>query len=156
MADLSKRHGKLLTRGSRWRTGCERGQAFAELALLLPLVVLMLTTVADMGRALRVKQTVAAAAHAGIIYALQGKANAQDQAGIMQKVMTELREFGAETGPVVNVEMGEPEGDGFGEQQFTVTVQLTIPALFQLPGFPASYTVVERASARVLDIKARS
>ena len=73
-------------RKSRWiarhRGRIRRGQASVELALSLPLLLMMFLVVVETGRAFYIAISVANAARAGVQYGAQNLSTAADNAGM--------------------------------------------------------------------------
>src|SRR5437868_14236831 len=60
----------------------DKGQAFVELALVLPIFILLLVGIAEVGRLAYASIEVSNAARAGVAYAAQSHTTAQDSANI--------------------------------------------------------------------------
>jgi hypothetical protein len=73
------------------------GQSLVELALLLPIMIMMLAVAGDFGRALTAHIAIGSAAREGAAYGMQSANNAADQDGMRAAVL-------AETPSVWNVE----------------------------------------------------
>ena len=129
--------------------GRQGGQGLVELALVLPIMLLLFVGVIDLGRVLYSKLSVTAAAEAGVLYASQTKTNAQDTAGITARVLAESSVSVGNT-PTVTVTLSPVNGDGWGMQQVGVTVSQTVTTLFHWVGMPAAYTVQAQVWARIL------
>jgi Flp pilus assembly protein TadG len=145
------------------RRRSERGQGLTELAILMPFTLLLLLAVAELGRVQLWRLDLTAAAHSAVLYASQSTADAQNTEGIKARALADLGSLapGSSTSdgaavPTVSVLLGTAAGDGFGKQQVTVTVDLTVPALFRIPGFPSTYQLKAAAAARVLDPERRA
>ena len=87
-------HGTLTTGGGghgmralfRSFVRCLRASVAVELALLTPVLMLMLVGVIDFGGAVNERMKLTSAARAGVQFANQSAANADDTAGILQAV----------------------------------------------------------------------
>jgi Flp pilus assembly protein TadG len=77
------------------RTPRQSGAASVELALLMPLLVLMFLGVADFGRAFYWVITLAHAARAGAQFGAQGTTNAANATGIRQAALDEAQNIGS-------------------------------------------------------------
>jgi Flp pilus assembly protein TadG len=73
---------KALRKSSRMRRHGGRGQASVELALSLPLLLMMFLVVVETGRAFYIAISVANAARAGVQYGAQNLSTAADNAGM--------------------------------------------------------------------------
>lgn len=69
-------------RGGRPRCGRTRGQAAVELALSVPLLLMMLLMVVETGRAFYIAISISNAARAGVQYGSQNLSTAADNAGM--------------------------------------------------------------------------
>ncbi len=67
----------------------ESGQALLEIALLLPVFLLLLIGVIEIGRAAYASIIVSNAAHAGALYGAQNPATAADNAGMIQAALND-------------------------------------------------------------------
>jgi Flp pilus assembly protein TadG len=151
--------GERAARG-RSRRG-ERGQGLGEFALFTPLVVFVVIGMVEIGRVHLWHVNLAASAYAGALYAAQSAADAADTEAVREHVLAELTDLprstsGTTSTPEITITMGPPAGDGYGKQQVSVSVNVSVPALFSLPGLPKSYTITEQASARILEVERRS
>jgi hypothetical protein len=72
-----------------WRKEKSWGQSIVELALILPVIVLMLALAADFGRAMTAYITVSSAAREGAAFGMQSSEAAQDVDGIRAAVLAE-------------------------------------------------------------------
>ena len=126
-----------------------------ELALLMPIVVVVLMALVELSRIHRWQVTLASAAHAGILYASKSKGYAGDTNAIKDRVLAEINELSklqdGHSTPSINVSLGAATGDGFSKQQVDVSVSVTVPAMFSIAGFPQPWVLTETASSRVLD-----
>jgi Flp pilus assembly protein TadG len=81
---------------SRLKTGAataRKGVAASELALILPLFVLLFVVAVDFGRVFYVEYIVINAARCGAIYGSTNPSCAQDTAGIQQKIWAEAKDL---------------------------------------------------------------
>jgi hypothetical protein len=123
--------------------------------------MLLMIGMVEIGRVHLWHVNLAASAFSGALYGAQSPETAADTDGIREAVLAELTDLpksatGSTATPEITVTMGAPYGDGFGKQQIVVTVNLSVPALFAMPGLPTTYTVSETASARVLQTELAS
>lgn len=77
-----------LSRGSRTRR-CSRGQAAVELAVSMPLMLMMFVVVVETGRAFYIAISVANAARAGVQYGAQSLITANDTAGMQTAALND-------------------------------------------------------------------
>jgi Flp pilus assembly protein TadG len=152
MTHSEPRHGTTTARAARRG---QRGQGLVEMALLMPLVVSLLVGLVELSRVQRWQVTLTAAAHSGALYASESTGNAEDTSGVQERVLAEIDELSdlgdGHSTPTVQVALGAATADGFGKQQVTVTVGVSVPPLFRIAGFPTAWTLQETASARVLE-----
>lgn len=87
-----------------------RGQSAVELALVLPLLILLLIAVCDFARVFYASIGVADAARAGVQYGAQNRTTAVDYAGIKQAA---LNDASGVSGVAVTVR-GDPSSPGSG------------------------------------------
>ena len=96
----------------------ERGQALAEFALVLPLVLLFIAGIVEMGRAWNIKQAVTDAAREGARYTVV-QDDAVDSTVVKAKIMERLALAHVETADIIIA----PAADWrVGGQPMTVTV----------------------------------
>ncbi len=87
-ARLTRRGAHGVRALSRSFVRCLRAAVAIELALLAPVLLLMLVGVIDFGGAIYERMQLTSAARAGVQFAIQSAANADDTAGILQAVQT--------------------------------------------------------------------
>jgi Flp pilus assembly protein TadG len=85
------------TRGRR----SERGQALAEFALVLPLVLLFIAGIVEMGRAWNIKQAVTDAAREGARYSVVDDPDVTTMAQVQAKIEERLALAGVEQSDIV-------------------------------------------------------
>jgi hypothetical protein len=119
-------------------------------------MALLIIGFTDLARAQHARHALAAATHAGLLYAVQDPASAADEGGIRAIILERLDRLQLSGSPDIAVDLSAPSADGFGKQELTVTVSLTVPAVFGLPGLPPTYTLTERGHGRVLDTQSGS
>jgi Flp pilus assembly protein TadG len=130
----------------------QRGQSLTELALTIPILMLLVVGAVDLGRVLYVQVSTAAAAQAGALYASKSKTTANDITEIRNRVKAEmpvvLTKFDAN--PTINKVLSGDNGDGFGRPYVQVTVSVAVAPIFRWTGMPTSYTVTRTATMRVV------
>jgi Flp pilus assembly protein TadG len=133
------------TRG-RWN---ERGQALAEFALVLPLVLLFIAGIVEMGRAWNIKQVVTDAAREGARYTVV-KDDAVDSNDVKAKIMERLALGSVETASITI----EP---GVDWRQTGLPMTVTVATQFQMglmgtllgwAGAPSVVTISTEATMR--------
>jgi Flp pilus assembly protein TadG len=89
-------------RGRRWATAWfdERGQALAEFALVLPLILLFIATILEFGRAWNIKQAVTDAAREGARYTVVRDADITSLADVEDKIEERLALTSIETSAI--------------------------------------------------------
>lgn len=114
---------------------------------------MLILGVFELGRAQLWQVDVTSAVHAGVLYASQSKTTAADTSGIKARAVAQLGDLPSDAAgsATVNVVLGAPGGDGFGAQQVAVTVSVSVPRTFNIPGLPATYNLTDTATARVLN-----
>lgn len=122
----------------------ERGQGLVELALTLPVMLIMFVTASDFARVYFADVTVTNAARNGAQYAALSAANAADTSGIRDAVLEEATDLSSE--PTVGVATGT---DALGNQYVEVTVAYNFDTLMNLPGLPGSYLVSRKLRMEV-------
>jgi Flp pilus assembly protein TadG len=154
---------KLSPDGSRsaWAQN-DRGASIAEMALLLPILLLMLVGLIDFGRAYYLSTEVSAAASAGALYGCQTTTTAQDTTGIETAATAAAPNVSGMTVPTVSVvcECSGSTGSvscsnpGCSSSShmiewLTVGTSATYKPLFPYPGIPSSITLAGQATLRV-------
>jgi Flp pilus assembly protein TadG len=126
-----------------------RGAAAIELAITVPLLMLLLIGIIETGRYVRSVVAVANAARNGATYASATLAAASDAPSIRRAVLDEMAGFEVSpTNPVV-----EPvviQRDARGYNFVTVLVDYRFAPLVRLPFLPAQWQAVRRVRMRVL------
>ncbi|HYU03260.1 MAG TPA: TadE/TadG family type IV pilus assembly protein [Jatrophihabitantaceae bacterium] len=96
------------------RSNDERGQGLVELALIVPVLLLLLIGILDLGRAVMLTNELDNAAREGTRYAIvHGKNGGNASAGEIQTAVLRYT-TGATTTPTVNVSWPDPEGNARG------------------------------------------
>jgi len=131
-------------RQATWRN--ERGQALAEFALVLPLILLFIAGIIEMGRAWNIKQAVTDAAREGARYAV-----IQDGSLTTDDVKAKIEERLA----LASIDSSTIDFAGpfhaAGEMTVTVSTQYQmglIGALLEWAGAPAAVTISTQATMR--------
>lgn len=147
----------------------DRGQAFVELALVLPIFILLIVGIAEVGRLAYASIEVSNAARAGVAYAAQSHTTAQDSANIQlaatqdapdvtsltattsQSCVCEssagvLGTFGSCT--AISTAAGSCPSPSRIVLYVTVTTTAPVNTIFHFPGIPNSVTLRGFASMR--------
>jgi Flp pilus assembly protein TadG len=146
------------------------GQAFVELALILPIFILLLVGIAEIGRLAYASIEVSNAARAGVAYAAQNHTTAQDTANIQTAAQQDAPNIttltatptyscscesllGVMTTPGSCTGISTAVGSCPSPSRIVLYVQVTTAApvntLFNFPGIPSSMTLRGFASMRV-------
>lgn len=88
-----------------------RGIAASELALILPLFVLLFVIAVDFGRVFYVEYIVINAARCGAIYGSTNPNCAKDKSGIQKRVQDEAKDFDANLLQIASVESVDSAGN---------------------------------------------
>lgn len=150
----------------------QAGQTLLELALLLPIFLVLLMGMFDLGRYMYIYILVGNAARAGAAYGAQSLAQSADTTGIQTAAQNDYQNNGGVSALTVNssfscgcdVAGAAPTsvactGTGAGTcasghwvVTLSVTASGTYSALFPYPGIPASISVSDTATVRVAPI----
>jgi Flp pilus assembly protein TadG len=130
------------------------GQTVLELALLLPLMLLLLIGVIEIGRFAYFDILVSNAARAGAQYGAQSLIQAADKNGIQTAAQNDgLTTMTITSAQQCNCGLGTPGGCPVACAQPTVYVAVTATekfnSLFKYPGLPKSMTLASTATMRV-------
>jgi len=149
-----------VTRKSRGLLRSVTGGAAVELAVILPVLVLLGIGVSDLGRLFFTGITVANAARAGASYGAQSTATSGDTVAINLVATQDAVNAGTVTvssrsfcrcdaGEVADCTVGDC--GAYGEYRFYVEVTVTkaVNLIFQYPGFPSPVTLSRTATFRV-------
>ena len=145
-----------------------RGIATMELALVLPVLVLLALGTVELGLAIFMKGAVNSAAIAGVRYGAQNQSTAADNAGMIQKARNDAgTQPSALSGMTVTpsrfcecsnlpgttvscTSVSSPCSSGNRRIEFVqVVTAVTFQSLFHYPGLPQSFTMNGRAVMRV-------
>jgi Flp pilus assembly protein TadG len=141
-------------RAGRGRIRVSSGQTVLEMALLLPLMLLLLVGVIEIGRFAYFDILVSNAARAGAQYGAQSLIQAADKNGIQVAAQSD----GLDTMSITSSQQcicgaGTPGGCPVACAQPTVYVAVTanenFSSLFSYPGLPKSMTLASTATMRV-------
>ena len=147
------------------RTPCagdESGASVAEIALLLPILLLLLVGLIDFGRAYYLSTEVSAAASAGALYGSQNTTAAQDATGIKTAALAGAPNVSGMTVPTVSVacqcsgstasvSCTSPGCSSSSHmiEWLTVGTSATYKPLLPYPGIPSSISLAGQATLRV-------
>jgi len=126
----------------------ERGQALAEFALVLPLILLFIAGIVEMGRAWNIKQAVTDAAREGARYAVVQDPTIKTTDDVKAKVEERLALASIETSTIGFSGAFQKAG---GEMTVTVSTQYQmglIGALLEWGGAPSVVTISTQATMR--------
>lgn len=146
--------------GGRILVGDKSGQALLEVALLLPLLLLMLIGVIEIGRAAYVSIIVSNAAHAGALYGAQNPATAADNAGTVQAALKDGQDVSGLTATATHLctcssGSSAPNcalsdcASGRLIEYVQVNTSAVFYPLFHYPGMPASFKLKGQSVVRV-------
>jgi Flp pilus assembly protein TadG len=116
----------------------------AELAVLIPILLVLVLVAADVGRLYFAYVTITNGARTGAAYASQSSANATNTSGINDAVQQDVS--GLQSAPNVSSTTGT---DSDGNQFTRVTVTYDFDMFFELPGFPDTITMTRAVQMRV-------
>ena len=150
--------GSIKRGGSRLRD--ETGAALIELAVLLPLLLLLVLGIGDFGRGLYWGITLTHAARAGAQYGAQSIAKSADSSGIQQAAQNEAQNIGtiSVSSAVVcqcpggsNVSCTSTTCAGYGAPQVSVlvTTSTTFNTVAPWPGVPRTTALSRTATVRL-------
>ncbi len=122
----------------------QRGQAAVELALLLPVLLLIVVGIVDLGRAYRAAVMLTNAAHQGAVYGSSSATAASDADEIRDIVLADAATIGGSVAVTSDVDT-----DPYGSLRVSVTASYTFTPLFPYPGLPQSVAIVRTATMRV-------
>ncbi len=120
----------------------ERGQSLVELALVLPLLMLVILGAIDFGRVFYASMTVAGAARNGAQYASE---NPTDTTGIQSAALDDAGSLD----PAPTVTVSGPTSDGNGGEYVRVQVDHEFSTLIPWPGLPSSIEISRAVTMRV-------
>jgi Flp pilus assembly protein TadG len=125
-----------------------RGQSLAELAVILPVLLLLVLGAVDFGRVYFAYVSVTNGARNGAQYAALSPEAAADPDGIREAAIADTSDLlnTSETNPEVTVATGT---DSQGGLYADVTVSYTYSTIFPWPGLPNSIDLSRTVRARV-------
>ena len=147
----------------------DKGQAFVELALVLPIFILLLVGIAEVGRLAYTSIEVSNAARAGVAYAAQNHTTAQDSANIQLAATNDAPEVSSLTAATSQscacesstgvmgalgscTAISTAAGSCPSPSRIVLYVQVTTSApvntIFHFPGIPSTVTLRGFASMR--------
>lgn len=150
---------KARTYRNRLEARSDSGQALVELAMILPVALVLLLGIAEMGRYANACIVVGHAARAGVQYAAQNRVAASSNTQIIQAAQADASEFSNLTvtpsiyctcadGASSTCEPTDCSGSRIIEYS-KVDTQISMQSLFHYPSLPQSYTVKGEAIMRV-------
>lgn len=124
------------------------GQSLVELALTLPLLILIILGSADLGRVFYANVTLAGAVHKGAMYASSSIGAAADESGIRSAVLADATTLFdlSPTNPTVTSTVG---ADPYGFNYVAVTVTYQFRPILPYPGLPGAFTIGHSTQMRV-------
>ena len=128
------------TERCRAKRTSERGQALAEFALVLPLVLFFIAGIVEMGRAWNVKQVVTDAAREGARYTVV-RDLAVDEDGVRARIMERLALGHIEAADITITPIGDWRVGG-QPMSVTVTTQFKMGLIGALLGWAGAPSVV--------------
>lgn len=134
----------------------EEGQSLVELAVAVPLLIILLFGAAEFGRLCYIGTEVTDAAHAGAIYGAQTRATASDDSGMTTaatKDGSDLNGMIAKSQHLCAATYSDtPTADcttSTAVEYVQVNTQVTVASLFNSYGFGGNYTLHGQAIERV-------
>jgi Flp pilus assembly protein TadG len=143
--------------GARCRTSNERGQSLVEVAFVVPVLLLLMVALIEIGRFAYYSVLVSNAAHAGAQYGAQslitsgddaGVTNAAQQDGLPTMAVQRHQSCGCDSAHLVNC----PAAGGGCTNPLVyveVTVTQTINSMFHWPGIPQQMDLSSTVKMRV-------
>lgn len=130
-----------------------RGQSLVELALILPIAILMLVFSADFGRAMTAYIQIGSAAREGAAYGMQSTAASQDTSAMIDAVRTETTTIWGEpvavSFPGCTDTLTRPSGDAY--QCVAVTVSYNFRPLVPIWPIPSAIPMERTVEMRVVN-----
>lgn len=123
-----------------------RGQMMVEMALLLPVLILILAAAADFGRAFTAYIAISGVAREGAAYGMLSKANAEDSDAIESAALADAPTIWGEAPSVSST----TATDSFGYQYVQVTVTYQFTPIMQVPGIPSVLNMNRIVRMRVI------
>jgi len=150
---------RIRTFRSRLGAKCDSGQALVELAVILPVALMLLVGIAEMGRYANASIVVSHAARAGTQYASQNRVTASDTTNIIQAAENDAPSFTSMTvtpnhyctcsdGSSSTCQSTDCQGSRIIEYT-KVNTEVQMQSLFHYPGFPQTFDVKGQSILRV-------
>lgn len=135
--------------GSRWgqRRRASRGQALVELALIVPILVLMLAVAADFGRAFTAYIAVSSAAREGAAFGMMSTANAANTGAIQSAALADAPTIWGVAPTVARTSGNDANGYAF----VRVTVAYTFTPIIRIPPIPNSINMTRTVQMRIIN-----
>ena len=127
-----------------------RGQSLVELAILLPVLLILALGVIDYGRVYFAYVSVTNAARNGAHYASESPAATADLDGIRNTALDDMSEL-LNTSPTNPVVSAVSDTDSKGRLYADVTVTYTFGTILPWPGLPTSFDVERTVRSRVAE-----
>jgi Flp pilus assembly protein TadG len=124
-----------------------RGQALVELALIVPMLVLMLAISGDFGRAFTAYIAVSSAAREGASFGMMSSSNSVNQPGIRNAALADAPTIWG-VAPTVASSVST---DFQGYRQVSVTVSYTFTPILRIPPIPNSISMSRTVVMRVIN-----
>ena len=139
------------------------GQAFVELALILPVLILLIVGAAELGRLAYASIEVSNSARAGVAYGAQNHITASDTPGIQLAATNDSTDIASTATPVVSLSCSCSDGSAItcanaGTQCVSpariieyvqVSTSASVNTVFHYPGIPNTVTLHGKAIMRV-------
>jgi Flp pilus assembly protein TadG len=159
--NFRKRIISMIAPGAAIRSGI--GQAFVELALVLPIFILLLVGTAELGRLAYASIEVSNAARAGVAYGAQSHITASDITGIQLAATQDAPNITSMTPPVVTLSCSCSNGTAIScatagtncvspariIEYVQVSTAAPVNTVFHFPGIPDTVTLRGQAIMRV-------
>lgn len=164
-ATANRRHDTSLPRaGAQWsHARGEEGSALVELALLMPVFLIMLVGAAEFARLSYAAIEVANAARAGVQYGAQNRSNAQDSVGITSAAtadgsdVTNLNATASTycvcssgNGGQITCSTAAANCSARVIEYVQVNTSASVNPTFHVPGLPTTYNLTGKAVMRVM------
>ncbi len=127
-----------------------RGQSVVELAVLLPILVVILAGAADFGRGLTAYIAISGATREGAAYGMQSADQAANEAEIATTVRNDIGNGGEIWGTDVVV-VSDTGPDSQNYEQVVVTVSYAFSPIIPIPGLPSTINMDRTVRMRVLN-----
>jgi Flp pilus assembly protein TadG len=149
-----------MTYHSRAKRSGEKGSAFVELALFMPVLLLMLVGAVDFSRVFNASVTLANAAEVGALYGSRSISASSDTAGMQTAATNDGKDLTGMTatatnycscgsGPAQSCPATGCSGSSPAHRYAKVQATYTFKPLFPIPGIPSSVPMTRTAVMRV-------